>query len=463
MKEMVQRAVERIWYNISISPQEEFVLQMVADQGVRFVRLWFVDIIGRLKSIAIDSSDLEEAFTNGVSFDGSSIEGSTRILEADMYLRPDASTFQMLPWRDDVQGDTKGVARLFCDVLEADGTSAPIDSRNVLKRLIAQGESQGYQLYAAPEIEFYLFKNSRKLKPVDQGGYFDQVPRGVGQDFRRVVITTLEEMGISVEVSHHEAGPGQNEINLRPADVLSTADNIITARAVIKETALKFGMQASFLPKPLAKQPGSAMHTHFALFEGDTNLFFDAAATHHLSALAKQFIAGILAREDDICAVTNQFVNSYKRIFAQHSEAPKYCTWGHNNSSAMVRIPLFNAKDSATARFELRSLDTATNPYLSFALIFASGLEGVQNSAEIVPAVTQNLHSISASEALQLGIKELPTSLEHALQHFTSSDFAQSVLGSTVHKHILTNKQRELIDYTNQITAVELHHVFDVV
>jgi glutamine synthetase len=446
-----------------LSPQEEFVLQVVADQGVRFVRLWFVDVIGRLKSIAIDSSDLEEAFLSGVSFDGSSIEGGTRVLESDMYLLPDASTFQMLPWRDGVQGDANGVARLFCDVLEADGTHAAIDSRNVLKRTVEDAQKLGYQLYASPEIEFYLFKNTPDLQPADSGGYFDQVPRGVGQDFRRVVITTLEEMGISVEVSHHEAGPGQNEIKLRSDNVLSAADNIITARAVIKETALKFDMQASFLPKPLADQPGSAMHTHFSLFQGDMNLFFDSSSKYNLSDIAKSFIAGVLTRGDDICAVTNQFINSYKRIFASRFEAPKFYTWGFNNSSAAIRVPRFKSMDQSSARFELRSLDTATNPYLSFALIFASGLEGVKEGLTPPSETTDNLHSVNPLEATSHNLKALPNSLEHAIEIFEKSKFTHSILGETVHRHILINKRSEIQEHFNQITATELRHVFDVV
>ncbi|MET0788199.1 MAG: glutamine synthetase family protein, partial [Cellulomonas sp.] len=301
--------------------QQEFVLRTVEERDIRFIRLWFTDVLGILKSVAVAPAELEAAFSEGIGFDGSAIEGLTRVYEADMIAKPDPSTFQVLPWR----GERHGTARMFCDLLTPDGEPSLADSRNVLKRALSKAADQGFTFYTHPEVEFYLFDApadpTQPLVPVDQGGYFDHVPRGTAHDFRRAAITMLESMGISVEFSHHEAGPGQNEIDLRYADALTTADNIMTFRTVVKEVALEQGVFASFMPKPLADQPGSGMHTHLSLFQGDRNAFHEPGGHLELSKTARSFIAGLLRHAPEITAVTNQFVNSYKRLWGG-AEAP---------------------------------------------------------------------------------------------------------------------------------------------
>ncbi|KLN90311.1 glutamine synthetase [Bifidobacterium bifidum] len=320
--------------------QQEFALRTVEERDVRFIRLWFTDVLGTLKSVAIAPAELEAAFEEGLGFDGSAIEGMTRVSEDDMIVQPDPSTFQILPWR----GGPQGTARMFCDILTPDGEPSLGDPRHVLKRALAKAKEKGFTFYVHPEIEFYLFENqtdwSKAPTPIDEGGYFDHVPRSPGMDFRRATVNMLEQMGISVEYSHHEAGPGQNEIDLRYADALTTADNIMTFRTVVKEISLERGIHASFMPKPLADAPGSGMHTHLSLFEGDSNAFYEAGQEFNMSLTARQFAAGILHHAAEICAVTDQFVNSYKRLWGG-AEAPSYICWGHNNRSALLRIPQY--------------------------------------------------------------------------------------------------------------------------
>ncbi|HEX5428578.1 MAG TPA: glutamine synthetase family protein, partial [Pedococcus sp.] len=309
--------------------QQEFVLRTIEERDIRFVRLWFTDVLGTLKSVAVAPAELEGAFSEGIGFDGSAIEGFARVYEADMLAKPDPATFQVLPWR----GDNPGTARMFCDITLPDGSPSFADPRHVLQRALGKASDLGFTFYTHPEIEFYLlqqgFRPGESPEPVDQAGYFDHVPHGTGHDFRRAAITMLESMGISVEFSHHEGGPGQNEIDLRYADALSTADNIMTFRTVIKEVALEQGVFASFMPKPFAQHPGSGMHTHMSLFDGDSNAFHEPGASYQLSKVGRQFIAGLLVHAAEITAITNQYVNSYKRVWGG-AEAPSYISWGHN-------------------------------------------------------------------------------------------------------------------------------------
>ncbi|MGI8769094.1 MAG: glutamine synthetase family protein, partial [Propionibacteriaceae bacterium] len=318
--------------------QTEFVLRALEERDVRFVRMWFTDVLGFLKSVAIAPAELEGAFTEGIGFDGSAIEGFARVYESDMVARPDPTTFQLLPWRE----ESPATARMFCDSTMPDGSSSCADPRYVLKRAMRRAADLGFTFYTHPEIEFFLFNSpvvpGQSPTPVDQSGYFDHTPQSVDSNFRRRAITMLEQMGISVEFSHHEGGPGQQEIDLRYADALTMADNIMTFRVVVKEVALSQGIQASFMPKPFTDHPGSWMHTHMSLFEGDNNVFYDASAEYHLSATARHFIGGLLRHAAEITAVTNQFVNSYKRL-AGGGEAPNYICWGRNNRSALVRVP----------------------------------------------------------------------------------------------------------------------------
>ncbi|HWH27610.1 MAG TPA: glutamine synthetase family protein, partial [Mycobacteriales bacterium] len=377
--------------------QQEFVLRTLEERDIRFVRLWFTDVLGTLKSVAIAPAELEGAFAEGIGFDGSAIEGFARVQESDMLAKPDPGTFQLLPWR----GDSPGTARMFCDIYMPDGSPSWADPRHVLRRALAKAADSGFTFYTHPEIEFFLLKGvpaDRGVpEPVDAGGYFDLTPHDVSHDFRRQAITMLEAMGISVEFSHHEVAPGQQEIDLRYADALSTADNVLTTRHVIKEVALSQGVYATFMPKPFTDQPGSGMHTHLSLFEGDTNAFYDPADELRLSKVARHFIAGLLEHAAEITAVTNQWVNSYKRLVAG-GEAPPYAVWGSNNRSALVRVPMYKPAKGGSTRIEVRSPDSATNPYLCFALLLAAGLRGVEKELELPPGAEDDVWSLSEQE-----------------------------------------------------------------
>ncbi|PID96253.1 MAG: type I glutamate--ammonia ligase [Actinomycetales bacterium] len=445
--------------------QQEFVLRTIEEREIRFVRLWFADVVGTLKSVAIAPEELEGAFAEGIGFDGSAIEGFARIYESDMLAKPDASTFQELPWR----GERPGTARMFCDILTPDGQPSYVDPRHVLRRALARAAEQGFTFYTHPEIEFFLFEADRLGKrgkrarpgkrsrpvPVDDSGYFDHVPKGAAQDFRRAATTLLETMGISVEFSHHEGAPGQNEIDLRSADALSTADNIMTFRTVVKEVALQHGIQASFMPKPFREYPGSGMHTHMSLFEGDTNAFHQSGAPYQLSQTGRQFIAGLLRHGAEITAVTNQWVNSYKRLCGG-GEAPAYLTWGHNNRSALVRVPMYKPDKDNSTRVELRSIDSACNPYLALALILSAGLKGISEGYELPPETEDDVWQLTPAERRAMSIEPLPTSLGRALEIMESSELVAETLGEDVFDFYLRNKRAEWREYRQQVTQFEL-------
>ncbi|MFN3706767.1 glutamine synthetase family protein [Microcella sp.] len=435
--------------------QRDFVLRTIEERGVKFVRLWFTDVVGTLKMVAIAPAEVEGAFAEGLGIDGSSIEGFTRAYEADVLAHPDPTTFQILPWR----GDVDPTARMFCDITTPDGQPAAADPRQVLKRTLAKAADAGFTFYTHPEIEFYLLKSSKfgpeGPQPVDSAGYFDNVPGGSAHDFRRRAVRMLEDLGISVEFSHHEAGPGQNEIDLRYADALTTADNIMTFRTVVKEVAIEQGVYATFMPKPLEKHPGSGMHTHMSLFEGDTNAFFDPGGQYQLSQIGRQFVAGLLHHAPEITAVTNQFVNSYKRIWSG-DEAPSYVTWGHNNRSALVRVPLYKPGKGQSARVEYRGLDSAANPYLAYALLLAAGLKGIENGYELPPEAEDTVWALSETERRALGYKGLPASLDRALGLMEDSELVAETLGEQVFNYVLLNKRREWREYRAQVTPYEL-------
>ena len=436
--------------------QQEFVLRTIEERDVRFVRMWFTDVVGSLKSVALAPAEVEAAFEEGLGFDGSSIEGLSRVSEADMLLQPDPSTFQILPWR----GETEPTARMFCNILTPDGEPSSSDPRGVLKRVLGKASDMGFTCYTAPEIEFYLLRSPEldaegRPTPVDQEGYFDHVPGGVVQDFRRRAVNMLEAVGISVEFSHHEAGPGQNEIDLRYADALQTADNIMTFRTVIKEVALSLGLYATFMPKPFTEHPGSGMHTHFSLFEGDTNAFFEAGSEFRLSRTARHFIAGILRHAPEFTSVTNQFVNSYKRLWGG-GEAPSYLSWGHNNRSALVRVPLSKPDKVQAARIEYRGIDSATNPYLSYAALLAAGLKGIENEYDLPPVELDDVAAMSSAERRALGHNPLPSSLYDAIRETEESEFMAELLGEQVYDYFLRNKRRDWNDYRRVVTPFEL-------
>ncbi len=441
--------------------QTEFVLRTLEERDLRFVRLWFTDVLGFLKSVAIAPAELESAFAEGIGFDGSAIEGFARVHESDMLAKPDPATFQVLPWR----AEAPGTARMFCDILQTDGTPSFADPRYVLKRTLARASDQGFTFYTHPEIEFYLFDQHPspgvRPSPIDHGGYFDHTIHGAGHDFRRHAITMLESMGISVEFSHHEGGPGQQEIDLRYADALSTADNVMTFRMVMKEVGLEQGVFASFMPKPFTEHPGSAMHTHLSLFEGDRNAFYEAGAEYQLSKVGRAFIAGLLKHSAEITAVTNQWVNSYKRLWGG-GEAPSYICWGHNNRSALVRVPMYKPTKGQSTRVEVRSIDSACNPYLTYALLLAAGLKGIDEGYELPPGAEDDVWSLSPSERRALGIDPLPQNLAEAIALMERSELAAETLGEHVFDFFLRNKRREWEEYRMQVTPFELDRYLPV-
>ena len=429
-----------------MSKQQEFVLRTIEERNIRFVRLWFTDVLGFLKSVAIAPAELNNAFDEGIGFDGSAIEGFARVTESDMLAKPDPSTFSILPWRT----ESPGAARMFCDITMPDGRPSPADPRNVLRRALDKAASMGYTCYTHPEIEFFLFKSLPEAGtapvPVDQGGYFDHTPAVVGHDFRRQAITLLEAMGISVEFSHHEGGPGQQEIDLRDADALTTADNIMTFRHVIKEVAMDQGFHASFMPKPFTNHPGSGMHTHVSLFKGEENAFYDANAQYNLSNVGRSFIAGILKHAPEITAITNQWVNSYKRLHGG-GEAPAVINWGPSNRGALVRLPMYKPGKENSTRIEFRSPDTACNPYLAYAVMLAAGLKGVEESY----VLSDSNDPIS-----------LPTDLNEAILQMEKSALVRETLGEHVFEYVLRNKRAEWLDYSRQVSAYELDRYLPV-
>ncbi|GAA3053646.1 MULTISPECIES: type I glutamate--ammonia ligase [Actinomycetes] len=443
--------------------QQEFVLRTIEERDVRFVRLWFTDVVGALKSVALAPAEVEGVFSEGLGFDGSSIEGLSRVFESDMLLKPDPSSFQILPWR----GEDEPTSRMFCDILTPDQEPAAADPRSVLRRQLDTAAEMGFTCYTHPEIEFYLLDSDEVDAdgypvPVDRAGYFDHVTGSVSQDFRRHVVSMLEAVGISVEFSHHEAGPGQNEIDLRYADALTTADNIMTFRTVIKEVAVMQGKYATFMPKPFAEHPGSGMHTHFGLFEGDTNAFFAPNAEFNLSTIARQFIAGVLTHAPEFTAVTNQFVNSYKRLWGG-GEAPSHVSWGHNNRSALMRVPLYKPTKGGSARVEFRGIDSSANPYLAYAVVLGAGLKGIQEEYQLAEAITEDVWSLTTPERKALGIKPLPGTLHDAIRQMEDSELVAEILGEQVFENFLRNKQQEWDEYRINVSPFEINRYLGMI
>ena len=439
--------------------QQEFVLRTLEERDIRFVRLWFTDVLGTLKSVSVAPAELEAAFEEGIGFDGSAIEGFARVFESDMVAMPDPTTFQVFPFEGGASGES---ARMFCDILLPDGNASWADPRHVLRRSLSKAAEKGFTFYTHPEVEFFLLEDGpldgRMPKPVDSGGYFDHTTHVVARDFRRQAVLALERIGISVEFSHHEVAPGQQEIDLRYADALTTADNIMTFRHVMKEVALSHGVRATFMPKPFTDQPGSGMHTHLSLFEGERNAFHDPADPHKLSNVAKAFIAGILTHAREFTAVTNQWVNSYKRLFPQQladriTEAPAYVCWGHVNRSALVRVPAYGKPNSA--RVEVRSLDSATNPYLAYAVLLGAGLKGIEEGYELPPGAEDDVWSLSNAERKAMGYEALPENLSEAIDVMAGSELVAEVLGEHVFDFFLRNKRAEWEEYRREVTPYE--------
>lgn len=439
---------------------QDHVIRLVEENDIRYIRLWFSDVLGMLKSIAISPADLETAFDEGFGIDGSSIEGFSRVYESDMLLRPDPHTFVIMS----SEGSSHGAARMFCEVHLPDDTPAPSDPRRVLGDALERAGQMGFEFITHPEIEFYLFDPiERGVPPVpaDRAGYFDHVHRTEATDFRRAAIERLEAIGIDVEFSHHEAGPGQNEIDLRHRDALATADNILTFRTVVREVAASMDSFASFMPKPLADQPGSGMHTHLSLFSGGENAFYEPGAEYGLSRTARRFIAGLLVHAPEYCAVTNQYVNSYKRLWGG-AEAPSYVCWGHNNRSALVRVPFHKPTKGSSARVEFRGLDSAANPYLAFAVLLAAGLKGIEEEYELPEGAEDDVWELSPAERRALGYEPLPGDLRRALDRFESSELMAETLGEQVFDFFLRDKRAEWEDYVQQVTPYELDRYLPV-
>ena len=437
---------------------KEEVFETVNEQGVKFVGLWFTDILGRLKCVTISVSELEAAFDEGMGFDGSSIKGFARIDESDMLAKPDPATFKIVPWR----AKEDAVARMFCDILEPDGTPYKGDPRYVLKRNLAKlKEEYGYTFYIGPELEYFYFKGDRKPEIMDEGGYFDLMTLDAGSDLRRDAVLTLEEMGIIVEASHHEVAPSQHEIDLRYTDALAMADKVMTSRIVIKEIAQQQGCYASFMPKPLFGMNGSGMHVHQSLFKGDRNAFFDQDAEYQISDFAKGYIAGLLRHAPEITSITNQWINSYKRLVPGY-EAPAYITWARRNRSTLVRVPMYKPGKEKATRVEYRSPDPACNPYLAFSVMLAAGLAGMKNKYELPPPTEKDVYIMSADERKRDGISVLPGSLIEAIALTEKSELVREALGDHVFENFITSKKVEWDRYRVNVTEWELKEYLSV-
>jgi len=433
------------------------VMKLVKENNVKFIRLWFTDILGQIKSFAITSEELNTAFDEGMGFDGSSIKGYARIDESDMIAKPDPSTFQLLPWRP----KDKAVGRMFCDILNPDGSPYEGDPRYALKRNLERLKKKGYTFYLGPELEFFYFKDSKGTETLDEGGYFDLTTLDAASDLRRETVLTLEEMGIKVEYSHHEVAPSQHEIDLRYEDALTMADNVMTYRVVVKEVATKYGCYATFMPKPIFGQNGSGMHTHQSLFKGSKNVFFDGKDKYFLSKTAKQYIAGLLKHAPEIVTVTNQWVNSYKRLVPGY-EAPVYLSWARRNRSALVRVPLYKPGKEQATRIELRCPDPACNPYLAFSVMLAAGLEGVEKGYKIPEPVEKDIFHLSDAEKKKLGITSLPGSLAKAIEITEKSEVVHKALGDHIFNNFIESKKIEWDDYRSKVHPYELDRYLSI-
>jgi glutamine synthetase len=429
----------------------DYVIQTCRQHDVKFIRLWFTDILGFLKSFSITVEELEGALEEGMGFDGSSIEGFARIDESDMVAMPDPTTFQLVPWRP----QERGVARMFCDILLPDGRAFEGDPRYVLKRNLKRANDLGFTFYVGPELEYFYFKASGSIEGLDAGGYFDLTPLDMATDLRRETVLTLEDMGVGVETSHHEVAPSQHEIDLRYTDALTMADNTMTARLVVKQVALGQGVYATFMPKPRMGQNGSGLHIHQSLFKGERNAFFGAKDPYHLSPMAKAYIAGILRHACEITLVTNQWVNSYKRL-APGFEAPVYITWARRNRSDLVRVPEYKPGKEIATRIEYRAPDPACNPYLAYAAMLAAGLEGIEKEYPCPEPVEENVFEMGETERKRRHIDTLPGSLFEAIEVAEQSDLLRRTLGDHVFESLIANKKFEWDRYRTHVTDFEL-------
>lgn len=452
---------------MTTSPDQDFVLKTVKSRDVHFVRFWFCDVLGHMKSFAVIPSELEHAFEEGMGFDGGSVRGFSSKSESDMVAFPEASTFQILPWRP----DHNAVARMFCTIRTPEGEIFDGDSRAVLNRVVTKAAESGYIMNVGPELEYYYFRNSSGTPygfdtdprtgepiPIDYGGYFDLTSLDSASDLRRDTILTLEHMGIPVEYSHHEGGPSQQEIDLRYADAMTMGDNVMTYKMVVKEVAMKHGHYASFMPKPLSDKPGSGMHVHQSLFDEDgNNLFFDPndPEGYRLSKTAKHYIAGLLKYAREFCLVTNPSVNSYKRLIPG-IEAPVSVSWAKNNRYSLIRVPGYKPNKAEACRVELRSPDPSANPYLAFACMLAAGMKGIEEELPLCePIDDPKLATASRQELIAQGIDVLPDTLGEAVEVFAQSELMREVLGEHIHDFLVEAKRREWNDYQRHVSSWE--------
>ncbi|MGH9047907.1 MAG: type I glutamate--ammonia ligase [Acidimicrobiales bacterium] len=442
--------------------KRDYVLRTVEERGIRFVQLWFTDVLGTPKTFNITPAELENALDEGMTFDGSAIDGFSRVQEADVLARPDANTFQLIPWH----GHEEPVARVFCDIFNLDQTPFEGCPRHALRRTLDRATTAGYTFFASPEVEYFYFQDtdidsSRPPRPIDSGSYFDLTGADRSSDLRRRTVLTLEEMGIPVEHAQHEDAPGQHEIDLRYTDALTMADTVMTARLVVKEMARKEHIHASFMPKPLAGVQGSGMHTHLSLWQGENNAFSDTADPYGLSRVARQFIAGLLRHAREITAVTNQWVNSYKRLVLGY-EAPIHVSWARNNRSALVRVPVVKSAKTDSTRIEYRAPDSACNPYLAFAVILAAGLRGIEEGYELAAEADANLYDLSSDELVAKHIGSLPVSLNDAVDEMERSKLVFETLGDHLFEWFLRNKRAEWAAYRAEVTPFELNRYLPV-
>jgi len=436
----------------------EYVLKAAKEANVRFIRLWFTDILGFVKSFSITVDELERALEDGMGFDGSSIEGFARIDESDMVARPDPSTFCIVPWG---QKDGFTVARMFCDIVKPNGDPFEGDPRYILKQNLRRAAELGFTYYVGPELEYFYFKDNKSTEPLDTGGYFDLTPPDPAADLRRDTILMLQAMGIGVEYSHHEVAPSQQEIDLRYTDALTMADSAVTYRVVVKEVAQKYNVYATFMPKPIYGVNGSGMHVHQSLFKGERNAFFDPKDKYHLSKEAKCFIAGLLKHSREITAVTSQWVNSYKRLVPGY-EAPVYIAWAKRNRSTLVRIPEYKPGKENATRVEYRSPDPACNPYLAFSVMLAAGLEGIENNYELVPPTEENVFDLTPEERKERGIEPLPGDLFEAVLEAEKSSVVRKALGEHAFNIFIENKKIEWDKYRARVTDYEIKEYLSI-
>ncbi|MCZ6632914.1 MAG: glutamine synthetase family protein [bacterium] len=438
---------------------QAYVLNAAKEHGVKFVRLWFTDILGLLKSVAIPVEQLEEALEEGIGFDGSSVEGFARLDESDMVAMPDPNTFQVLPFRPQEGG---AVARMFCDILDPNGNPYGGDPRYVLRKNLKRASDLGFTFYVSPELEYFYFKSSEPpLEGLDEGGYFDQTARDMASDLRRDTVLSLEGMGIEVASSHHEAAPSQHEIDLLYTDALTMADNAMTYRLVVKEIAVMHGVWATFMPKPIFGVHGNGMHINMSLFRGERNAFYDARNQFHLSRTAKYFIAGLLKHAPEITLVTNQWVNSYKRLVSGY-EAPIFTTWAMVNRADLVRVPTYKPGKESAMRVEYRSPDPGCNPYLAFAVMLAAGLEGIENEYKPPRPTEKPASEMTEAEREKADIRTLPQDLFQAIDLAEGSDLVKKALGAPLFEKFIANKKIEWMDYRVQVTGYELDRYLKV-